>query len=220
MSDDKRREARSALGGKGAVTERRAFTLTAEVRGEGDDAPEGMWRFRGLASRSGVSYEVYDGWGGYAETINPGAFTATLREDPTVLLLVMHDGLPLASTRSGTMRLWESDRGLEVEADLDMDDPRVQSIRSSVERGDLSEMSFGFRVMGQVWSDDYMDRTITAVNLHRGDTSFVSYGANPYTSTSDRDHIDDDDDDDDERSDASDLELAQSQLEAELSLTV
>ena len=204
MSDGKRREARSALGGKGAVTERRAFELTAEVRGEGDDAPEGMWRFRGLASRSGVSYEVYDGWGGYAETVNPGAFKTTLAEDPTVLLLVMHDGLPLASTRSGTMRLWESDRGLEVEADLDMDDPRVQSIRSSVERGDLSEMSFGFRVMGQVWSEDYMDRTITAVNLHRGDASFVNYGANPYTSTAASDemesneHIDDDDMDDDD----------------------
>ena len=62
----------------------------------------------------------------------------------------------------------------------------------------------GLRVMGQVWSEDYMDRTITAVNLHRGDASFVNYGANPYTSTAASDemesneHIDDDDMDDDD----------------------
>ena len=171
------------------------------VEQRGDDMVDGAWRFRGLASRTGVAYEVFDYYGSYSETINPGAFRATLAEDPHVPLLVMHDGLPLASTRSGTMRLWESDRGLEVEADLDMDDPRVKSLRSSVRRGDTNEMSFAFRVTGQIWSEDYMDRTITAANLHRGDVSVVNMGANPYTSTAasdEREHIDDDDMDDDD----------------------
>ena len=189
-----------------------AWESVTETRGESVD--EGTYRFRGLASRTGVTYEVNDYYGSYRETINPGAFRVTLQEDPMVHLLVEHAGLPLASTRSGTLRLAESERGLEVEAELDMDDPRAQTVRSTVGRGDTEELSFAFRVTGQVWSDDYMDRTITGVNLHRGDVSLVGYGANPYTSTKghdDDDYMDDDPMDDDHRN----ALLHQQQLEAQ-----
>jgi hypothetical protein len=48
-------------------------------------------------------------------------------------------------------------------------------------RGDVDEMSFAFRVNEQEWSPDYSERTITEVNLHRGDVSIVTFGANPHT---------------------------------------
>ena len=82
-------------------------------------------------------------------------------------------------------------------------------------------MSFGFRVTGQKWSDDYSDRYISAVNLHRGDVSIVSYGANPFTDTAagdsmeegpDTEPLEDGDDDDDSRSGL----LLQQQLEEQL----
>ena len=123
-------ETRAALGGKGAALERRTievcFEEVEEVRAEGGDG-DVRWIFRGLACRTEVAYEVYDYYGSFTETIGSGAFRATLAENPTVLFLIQHYGLPLANTKSDTMRLWESERGLEVEADMAPDDPRVRS---------------------------------------------------------------------------------------------
>jgi hypothetical protein len=48
-------------------------------------------------------------------------------------------------------------------------------------RGDVDEMSFAFRVTKNSWNSDYSERNIEAVNLHRGDVSIVSFGANPAT---------------------------------------
>ena len=190
MSDDKRREARSALGGKGALREQRVVHLpldglVVEERGEGDNGES--WRFRGLASRTGVKYTVFDYYGSFTESVNAGAFRTTLAENPQVVFLIQHGGLPLASTHSGTMRLWESERGLEVEADLDLADPMAQHVVSGVRRGSIDSMSFGFRVTKDHWDDEMYDRTITAVNLHRGDVSVVSYGANPEAVTTEED---------------------------------
>ena len=214
-------EMRSALGGQGATLERRTievrFEEVEEMRADGDG--DGRWRFRGLACRTEVSYEVYDYYGSFNETIGAGAFRVTLAEDPTVLFLVQHYGLPLANTKSGTMKLWESERGLEVEADMAPDDPRAQSVMSAVRRQDVTEMSFGFRVTGQKWSDDYSDRYISAANMHRGDVSIVSYGANPHTDVATSEQIEEgpdteplEEDSDDSRSEL----LLQQQLEEQL----
>jgi hypothetical protein len=48
-------------------------------------------------------------------------------------------------------------------------------------------------VTGQSWSDDYSERNIEAVNLHRGDVSIVSFGANPATMAMVRSALADDD---------------------------
>ena len=90
-----------------------------------------------------------------------------------------HVGLPLARTTSGSLELSEDARGLKVRAHLDREDPDVKQIEPKMRRGDLSEMSIGFRATEQEWSDDYTERTIRAVSLHRGDVSLVSMAANP-----------------------------------------
>lgn len=164
-----------------AVVERRSLALeTLEVR-RSDDAP--TITFRGYASVTEAAYDVYGGAPlGFAETIARGAFKKTLSENPDVVFLVNHEGLPLARTRSGTMRLEEDNTGLRVEADLDPEDRDVQWILPKMERGDLTEMSFAFRVIRQEWDEDYVDRRITEVALDRGDVSVVRFGANPHTS--------------------------------------
>jgi HK97 family phage prohead protease len=96
-------------------------------------------------------------------------------------LNINHAGLPLARTKSGTLKLTQDKVGLRVSAELDRSDPDVQAILPKMRRGDLDEMSFAFRVNSQEWSSDYTDRTITEVNLSRGDVSIVSFGANPTT---------------------------------------
>ena len=139
-----------------------------------------------LAGYASVVESPYDVWGGpadggWSETIATGAFDKTLRERPDVQLLVNHAGLPLARTKSGTLSLSADNKGLRVAADLDATDPDVMSLRPKVARGDLDEMSFAFRVLRQEWNEDYTQRRILEVNLHRGDVSVVNYGANPAT---------------------------------------
>jgi HK97 family phage prohead protease len=140
------------------------------------------------------TFQEYDMYGGPAnygwiERIDPGAFDKTLREKPDLHLLLNHDGAPLARTKSGTLSLSVDNHGLKVEARLDKRDPEAQSLAVKMQRGDLDEMSFAFRVKAQEWraadgfeDDDQSYRTITEVSLHKGDVSVVNWGANPTTS--------------------------------------
>jgi hypothetical protein len=76
------------------------------------------------------------------------------------------------------MTLTEDARGLRVDADLNPSDPDVRALVPKMQRGDVDEMSFAFRVTDQEWSEDYSQRTIRSVVLHKGDVSIVTYGAN------------------------------------------
>ena len=128
-------------------------------------------------------YDCYGGVerGGWVEEISPRAFDVTLKQNPDVQLLLNHEGLPLARTTSGTLKLSNDRHGLKVRALLDKSDPDVQRIMTKMRRGDLNEMSFAFRVKDQKWSNDYSHRLITEVALQRGDVSIVSYGMNDAT---------------------------------------
>jgi uncharacterized protein len=90
--------------------------------------------------------------GMFTETIARGAFAAAIGRDD-VVFLINHDGLPLARTRSGTLKLSEDDRGLYMEAMLDQSDPDVRSIVPKMKRGDLDKMSFAFMPIRQAWDE-------------------------------------------------------------------
>ncbi|PWJ73836.1 hypothetical protein C7441_12519 [Pseudaminobacter salicylatoxidans] len=105
--------------------------------------------------------------GGYfREVILPGAFRKALGSTD-VPFLINHTGLPLARTRSGTLKLTEDSHGLKIETELDSGDPDVQRIVPKMKRGDLDKMSFAFRATVQRW-DDTQDpplRTVEEVEL-------------------------------------------------------
>jgi HK97 family phage prohead protease len=118
----------------------------------------------------------------FVERIDPGAFEGRLSDD--VRLLINHDGLPLARTVSGTLRLDTDNKGLRVDADLNADDPDVARLIPKMERGDLNQMSFAFSMSGGVeeW-DDSQDpplRTIKRVGRIM-DVAVVTYPAYPTT---------------------------------------
>ena len=138
---------------------------------------DGNFHFAGLASSTDSPYDM--GW--YTETIAHGAFDATLSKGPDVQLLVNHEGLPLARTTNGSLKLQATSSGLEFEATAPNDDPDAARVAAKVEAKLLDQCSFAFRVMNQVWDGDYTERTITEVSLDRGDVSIVNYGANPNT---------------------------------------
>lgn len=130
------------------------------------------------------------GW--WEESIDPGAIDEkTLRD---VRLLVNHDfdGIPLARSRrnnkNSTMRLSIVEDGVEMEADLDSNNPKAVELNSAIERGDISGMSFAFLIDGDKWDDldsDYPKRTITHIS-EIFEVSAVTWPAYEQTSISAR----------------------------------
>lgn len=108
----------------------------------------------------------------HREIVRPTAFSRALRDGHDVRLLVNHDGVPLARTRSGTLRLSTDERGLAVEADLDPENPTVRELRSALDRGDIDQMSFAFRTIRDS-VDDAGLRELHEVELW--DVSVVTY---------------------------------------------
>lgn len=157
--------------------ESRLFAATVQTRAGSDGDTLGL---TGYACVTGTPYEVNDWLGAYEETVEAGSFTKTLAERDDVRLLLNHDGLPLARTKSGTLRLSEDGTGLATDADLDKRSTLTNDVSVAMERGDLDQMSFAFQVTRQEWNDDYTQRFIREVKLF--DVSVVTYPANPSTS--------------------------------------
>jgi len=162
-------------------TERRTFT----VKGiEARQAEDGKLRMAGYAAVFNEPSLPLP----FIEKIAPGAFRKTLSETPDVRLLINHEGLPLARTKNGTMKLYEDERGLYFEAEL-ADTQEARDLHTLVARGDVDQMSFAFRVIRQKWNEDRTERMLTEVSLADGDVSIVTYPAYPATSVEARERI-------------------------------
>lgn len=152
---------------------------TVEQRADGNGGV--MVDIVGLASATGKEYTVYDMFGPYTEVVATGAFNETLAAGPDVVFNVNHGGLGFASTGSETLALEETERGLEYVASVRTDDPEVVSLLSKIKNGSVVESSMMFRIVEAEWNEAMDRRTITEIDLHRGDVSAVLYGANPHT---------------------------------------
>lgn len=111
----------------------------------------------------------------WTEFVKRGAFAKTLNDGADVRLLIDHEGIPLARTKSGTLALEEDDRGLRVEAELDPSNPDAARVISAMRRGDMSQMSFAFRTIKDSWSPDRSSRELREVQLY--DVSVVTFPA-------------------------------------------
>jgi HK97 family phage prohead protease len=153
--------------------ETRVFLNDFEVR----ETSEGM-TLTGYAARFNQPSEPLP----FTERIAPGAFKRSLRAKNDIKLLWNHSSSDvLGSTRSGTLRLSETDLGLYVEADL----PDTQAGRDAkvlIQRGDVTGFSFGFTVPpgGDSWNADGTERTLKSVRLLEVSTG-VAFPAYPST---------------------------------------
>lgn len=111
----------------------------------------------------------------YTEYVRRGAFSKTLNDGADVRLLIDHEGVPLARTKSGTLSLEEDERGLRVEAELDPENPDAARVLSAMRRGDLSQMSFAFKTVKDSYSEDRSVRELKEVKLF--DVSIVTFPA-------------------------------------------
>lgn len=162
-----------------------------EIREATSTAGAPVVELEGYAAVFNYEYEMYGGPPyGWIERILPGAFDETLAEKPDVVFVVNHEGLPLARTRSETLSLTIDDHGLLMGATLDASDPDVSALVPKIRRRDVTEMSFAFRVLEQIWRqhDDWPEdeeyppaRDLVKVNINRGDVSVVTFGASDAT---------------------------------------
>lgn len=132
--------------------------------------------------------------GMFAEVIEKGALDNTDLKD--VRFLVNHDlnKIPLARSRNNnensTLRLKKTDKGLEIEADIDVENNAdARALYSAIERGDISGMSFMFRVDDEEWEGldtDYPTRHIRGIS-QVVEVSAVTFPAYEATTISARD---------------------------------
>lgn len=139
-----------------------------EVRAVGDGL-----QFRGYAA---VFDSPSEDLGGFREVIKPGAFARSIahaKNGRDIKAFLNHNmDVVLGSTRAGTLRLAEDQRGLVAEIDLP-DSAWGQPVAAAVRRGDISSMSFGFNVPkkrddggpAEEWSQDDSTRTLHEVRL-------------------------------------------------------
>lgn len=184
-----RRSAEPSDSSTGVTIELRSASVT---RGK-NDAGEDIATVVGFACVTEHGYEMYDWAGPYTEVVSLDAFDVTLGAKPLVEFTLNHNrggGLPMAHTRNETLELsvirdgaddpdGEDKTGLYYKAEVDATRNDVSDMLKALDRGDLAEASFKFRIVRGQWSPDYMEFRINEVDLHRGDVSAVNFGANP-----------------------------------------
>ena len=141
---------------------------------------DNTFRFSGHAA---VFDAMSENLGGFREVIKRGAFKDVLTDD--VRLLINHDSnLLLARTTSGTLELSEKPEGLYVEADIDVRQSYAADLKISMERGDMSQMSFAFGSgVEDDWEEDTEGRLVRTIKRFKSlfDVSPVTYPAYPQT---------------------------------------
>lgn len=159
------------------TSERRCAPTEFEVRARKGDSGGVV-----VEGHAAVFERLSQNLGGFVEQIAPSAFDRSLGDGPDVRALINHDASRLLGrTRSGTLRLSTDSVGLAYEIDMpDRQDAR--DLLVSMERGDISHSSFAFFVMrdGDEWSETDQGmplRTLTALSIHNGDVSPVTYPA-------------------------------------------
>ena len=161
------------------VSEKRTLATTAmplEVR----ELPDGQVGLAGYAAVfNSPSLDM-----GFIERIAPGAFKRSLAMDGDVRLLVEHDGVAIGRTKSGTLSVFEDERGLRIDARVDPANPKVAEVVSAIRRGDLDGMSFGFRTIKDSWNETRTERVLEELQLF--EVSLVSFPAYPQTAVAAR----------------------------------
>lgn len=121
-------------------------------------------------------------YGMFFEVVKRGAFANALAGKDDVRALFDHDAsMVLGRTRSKTLRLSDDAKGLKVEIDLP-DTQVARDLATSIERGDISQMSFGFRKIKDSWSEEKSPEGITVdirelLEVELFDVSPVTYPA-------------------------------------------
>ena len=154
--------------------ERRNFPVE-ELRAITDE--KGLRHIVGYAA---VFNSLSEDLGGFREKIDPGAFSKTILVDDVRALKNHNSDYVLGRNKSKTLTMAEDQRGLKI----DVVPPDVQWARDymeSIDRGDIDQMSFGFKTIAQKWEGEYPEEIRTLLEVQLFDVSPVTFPAYPDT---------------------------------------
>lgn len=151
-------------------------TLPMELRVQ--DGEDGAATIVGHAA---VFDTLSEDLGFFREKIDKGAFADSIKEDDVRALFNHDPNVVLGRNKADTLRLKEDGDGLAIEIDPP-DTQAANDVLTSIKRGDISQMSFGFQTLIDEWDESDQDnpiRTLKRVKLF--DVSPVTFAAYPAT---------------------------------------
>ena len=121
------------------------YPMTIEVRADsGDEGAE-------LVGHAAVFDQIGDG-GWFKEKIDPGAFKESIQKDDIRALINHNPNFVIGRNMSGTLTLEEDKKGLSIK----VSPPNTQFAKDlivSIDRGDITQMSFGFITIEDKWEE-------------------------------------------------------------------
>ena len=162
-------------------SERRTWQL-AEVRAQqgSDETPH----ISGYAAVFNSPSEEIEEWGfRFTEIIRKGAFAKTLKE-ADARALVNHDpNYVLGRNTARTLTLAEDQKGLAINV-TPPDTQWARDLQESMNRGDVNQMSFAFRVVKERYTENNEEKHVLRelLEVQLFDVSVVTYPAYPATS--------------------------------------
>lgn len=162
----------------------RRMNESSEVRvASGDDAKKTI---TGYAAVFNSFTQIMPG---FREMVRPGAFKKTIRE-ADVRALMNHDpNFVLGRTSARTLRLSEDEKGLKYTINPP-DTSFANDLMVSIERGDVTQSSFGFNVVKDKWIEEGDMRTRELIEVKLWDVSPVTFAAYSQTEVSVRSMLD------------------------------
>ena len=135
---------------------------------------DGKKYIEGYFAVFGSTYEL---WAGATESVAPTAFDGALGDD--IRCLIDHETrLVLGRNTAGTLVLRVDERGLWGRVEINERDTDAMNLYARVERGDVSQCSFGFEILDEETeykNDGSVHWTIKSVKLY--EVSVVTFPA-------------------------------------------
>ena len=140
---------------------------------------------KNLEGYAAVFEQLSGNLGGFREKVARGTFERSVKE-ADVRALMNHDpNFVLGRTTAKTLVLEEDERGLKTK----IIPPKTQwakDLIESISRGDITQMSFGFRVVKDAWERMESENVRTLIDVDLVDVSPVTFPAYPQTSIQSR----------------------------------
>jgi len=126
---------------------------------------------------------VFDSWsvdlGGFIERVRPQAVNRMMARGRDVRALWNHNSdVPLGRSSAGTMQYWKDDIGVGVKI---VPPQWAAHYLETVQRGDVTGMSFGFQMIEDEWSFDGKKPARDLLDIEVSEMSAVAFPAYPST---------------------------------------
>lgn len=143
----------------------RTYTANIEIRSDDQEK-------RRIVGHAAVFNQIAGDERYFLEQVAPGAFSESIGKDDVRALWNHNPDYVLGRNKAGTLKLSEDEVGLAIEIEPP-DTQWARDLMTSIGRGDISQMSFGFKVLKQEWDEEKNLRTLKQVELW--DVSPVTY---------------------------------------------